>query len=629
MLNVPTSVKSLYQTDGVRKNFRVHFPNGEYADITNDNVVQESVKFTESLCSQSTFKFGLAEASVLEFETVGVGNMFGMTIEASMEIDGSSLSAADKAAIAAGTWDGTWDSVNEVFGIPLGIFQVNSCPRDHQSMAHRQVTAYTTNTFNAERIPFSSYLGTSSNLKVSVNGLISQMEGSGLSEIASASMATNTLRNCLSATDGTYRIQLKKGAHGSGTNVLEQAIISRDINTDRCDFCLLDNYNALAYGNIGEAAIAAYNSLNLNTVFINVSNDLSGSEKYSDTGAAFRDALPWLFSPCLGYMLYSESIYEQADVADGFVPLAPNKYAPIINGASTSSAFEQAGDIRGYLKSTYLYSLTGILATDNLYLEVNKIQSSGTISATYYADLVLSAPQDISISQARRFKVNTLTPYIVLENSGNQNRIWKAYRGAHTLLTRQFAFYTYYYEYSKLLNGAVEAFASFVQCGRGGTGEVIRLDNSSPTSIVPDNYEGCWWDEFDIAPIGTVIISYTEPDADGNDQENTTNVSISGGASIYDMSSNELLKLLTSTTFSSVLEIINNNFAPYAPTAAFTPTELTMQGWPWLEAGDALEITAEDGTIVETYALRVEMSGIQHLTSVITAEGGEIIEEVS
>lgn len=107
MLNVPNSIKALYQTDGVRKNFRVHFPNGEFSDITNSNVVQESVKFTESLCSQSTFKFGLAEASVLEFETVGVGNMFGMTIEASMEIDTSSLSAADISAIQADEGDGS------------------------------------------------------------------------------------------------------------------------------------------------------------------------------------------------------------------------------------------------------------------------------------------------------------------------------------------------------------------------------------------------------------------------------------------------------------------------------------------------------------------------------------------
>ena len=108
MLNIPDSVKALFKRDGVRKNFRVHFPNGEFPDITNENVVQESVVFTESLCSQDVLKFGTTESSVIEFETVGIGNMYGMKIECGIEISLSSLSAADRSAIAAGTWDGTY-----------------------------------------------------------------------------------------------------------------------------------------------------------------------------------------------------------------------------------------------------------------------------------------------------------------------------------------------------------------------------------------------------------------------------------------------------------------------------------------------------------------------------------------
>ena len=67
MLNIPESIKTLFKTDGVRKNFRAHFPTGEYSDITNSDVVSESLRFSESLCSQMPFKFGCAEASVLEF----------------------------------------------------------------------------------------------------------------------------------------------------------------------------------------------------------------------------------------------------------------------------------------------------------------------------------------------------------------------------------------------------------------------------------------------------------------------------------------------------------------------------------------------------------------------------------
>lgn len=85
MLTIPSAVEDALK-NGAQKNFRVHFPNGERADITNDNIVSESVSFTESICSQSELKFGLAEASVLEFETVGVENIRGAEIEASVEV---------------------------------------------------------------------------------------------------------------------------------------------------------------------------------------------------------------------------------------------------------------------------------------------------------------------------------------------------------------------------------------------------------------------------------------------------------------------------------------------------------------------------------------------------------------
>ena len=38
MLNIPESVKALFRADSVHKNFRVQFPNGEFPDITNDNI---------------------------------------------------------------------------------------------------------------------------------------------------------------------------------------------------------------------------------------------------------------------------------------------------------------------------------------------------------------------------------------------------------------------------------------------------------------------------------------------------------------------------------------------------------------------------------------------------------------
>ena len=123
MLNVPEAIKTLLKNESVPKNFRIHFPNGEFSDITNENLVAESVRFSESICSQGSFRFGLAEASVIEFETIGIGNMIGCTIEVSCEIDYN----------------------NEPYSIPYGTFVVNKCPRNHENMTLRRVTAYTEN----------------------------------------------------------------------------------------------------------------------------------------------------------------------------------------------------------------------------------------------------------------------------------------------------------------------------------------------------------------------------------------------------------------------------------------------------------------------------------------------------
>jgi len=87
MLNIPEEVKKLFKTSNVKKNIRISFPNVERADITNENLIAESLSYTESVCSQESLKFGLCESSVLEFETAGIGNIKGMEITAEIEID--------------------------------------------------------------------------------------------------------------------------------------------------------------------------------------------------------------------------------------------------------------------------------------------------------------------------------------------------------------------------------------------------------------------------------------------------------------------------------------------------------------------------------------------------------------
>ena len=123
MLTVPATIQTLFKTDSVRKNFRVHFPNGENADLTNSDIISGSVRFTESVCSKDVLQFGLAEASRIEFECFNVQNIYGMTIECGIEVDTSSLSAAQISAIQGNPGDGTLVLVGDS-DIGYGFYRV-------------------------------------------------------------------------------------------------------------------------------------------------------------------------------------------------------------------------------------------------------------------------------------------------------------------------------------------------------------------------------------------------------------------------------------------------------------------------------------------------------------------------
>ena len=109
MLSVPSSIYAAYNTivgtptgitsEDRHKEIRIKFPNGEYRDLWNYDIVQESFSFTESVCSSDSFKFGLCEAAEVSFEVVGIEiNFAGCKIEVYAEIDVSDLEQAEQCA---------------------------------------------------------------------------------------------------------------------------------------------------------------------------------------------------------------------------------------------------------------------------------------------------------------------------------------------------------------------------------------------------------------------------------------------------------------------------------------------------------------------------------------------------
>lgn len=132
MLNIPEAVKEQFKKDGVLKNIRIVFPNGEYNDISNDRLIKESLKFDESISSREYIQFGLCEASQISFECVDIDDIKGLEIEVFVEID-----VTDEAV----PHDISPDVPFPFYSVPLGKFIVDEAKLDAK-MQTRKVTAY-------------------------------------------------------------------------------------------------------------------------------------------------------------------------------------------------------------------------------------------------------------------------------------------------------------------------------------------------------------------------------------------------------------------------------------------------------------------------------------------------------
>lgn len=562
MLNIPNSIKNLFKTDGTRKNFRVHFPGGELPDITNDSIVRESVHFTESICSQSTFRFGLAEASVIEFETVGIPNMYGYTIECAYEIDTSSLSAAEISAIQADHGDGelVLASASDIgygfYRVPLGVFRVEKCPRNHGAMTHRQVTAY--------QYP------NGSNLYMSPPQQVLMPRG-GETETVQVDLVPFIYSNL-----GYY----------TPSNI--------DAKYNRTVLATETGMTATTHTFVSDVLLDV-------TKLYRIDVDVSGL--LSPAPSVTLQTVLGYSAPVMDYseiMQYAEQIVGQEiakdEVASALTGFVARRLGVAQYGRTGSWVF-----INKIIRENEVYSFYPRYGSWQ-YLFPQSI----TITLRDRTNNVVVASQTFtaSTSSATLYQftpISTLPSVLVDFPKENTDK----------LLT-------------DMMSGLYETLGEFGKADRLGGIEDFALSPSSPLAISPGDYDECWWDEYDVSPIGTVTVTYRN----GEEGEATANVTLGAGASLYDMTDNEVLKNLSTADLDSITTLLSGDFAANAQNVGFTPVEMTMQGWPWMEAGDSLQITAEDGTIVNTYALRVEMSGIQHLMSDITAEGGEIIGEV-
>lgn len=568
MLNIPETVKALFKQDGVNKNFRAHFPGGELPDITNDDIVEESVKFQESVCSQNVFRFGLTEASVIEFETVGVGNMYGMTMECSSEIDCSRLTAAELAEIQAGTWDGELvlpaasGLAVPVFRVPLGTYRVESCPRDHQAMAHRRVTAYTLG--NVEMSPIEK-----AKLKLGVRNSIKGDYSVDLTLLVLSQLAWNSPQIL-------DKFQKTVYAAWSSFPVATFPIITGRVPESGSRF---PRITVEVYGKHLEfgTQIPAAAMYQLQMQEINVTDLQDQVSDYIDQHPEgsmpdYKDA----FLACI-----SETVHGSLNGVFSFTSSIPIFYPEWPGGITLS-------------------------VPENVKVTLEWVDSFGDYpKAVFNASLFTEEPA------LYVFDAGAAAMRATFEPTNTQKEYGTTYR-----------YYTDCYDLEDLTNGVLEILAMFSAASRSGGLDLIHLSDASPEAIIPGQYRQMWFDEFAVEPIGTIRYAYT----DEADEEQIVDYVIGSGASVYDMTDNAALKAMTGATPEVIESILDTSFVPYLGPVNFVPIDLSMKGLPYIEAGDALAVTAQDGTVCSSYALRRELGGVQALTDQIDSQSGLIID---
>lgn len=78
-------IRKLYELEGIKKEFYLEEVDG-FMVIKNDNLIENSFRLEESICSEQSLKFGCCEAAKLEFECFDIPNIKGKKFNVRMEL---------------------------------------------------------------------------------------------------------------------------------------------------------------------------------------------------------------------------------------------------------------------------------------------------------------------------------------------------------------------------------------------------------------------------------------------------------------------------------------------------------------------------------------------------------------
>ena len=608
MITIPESIKSLLKSDSSRKNFRVHFPNGEREDITNANIVSESVTLTESICSTQQLKIGMCETPSIEFETLGVGYIRGAEIECSLEV------ICDSTVSGAVYRE---DIDQYVYPIPYGTFIVDSCKKQ-ADMSHRQIVAY--NKIAYKSWEFNDYtknilsLGMywyKSKLKISLEGLL---------KLIVPDMNANFEEMSQSAVHREGLVGEYTRPYGDYTETWQ----------------VFARYSVFGYSERGDDNLPIYPSIGhfritYDPEFI---NKIAEIKEYLidlgfDVSNAFMSQKPSVACNRLRYfhpsspaytLITPESIQKGVwiqELGNPFYLKEDNTFVfpsldvseSVDSGTSWQNDGFSHGEISDY-RSIVFYGLRlhRIFADDeHTYIDTD-VFNTGDYTCHIYNDTdvysvdMFNSPSNIYFTPTCKKKSVNM----------------KYEEGGTGTVTKPL----YKYDFSSLLSLDLQSvFQSYCELQgkfglitRDGNIKLVSVNeafNSPDDTINKSDYYTLWYDDFPTKPYGRITASYK--DANGDTQNTYYDLVanfVDSEYKIYDISNNYFIKNYTYTE--EQVQTILQRMAVNMTNISYMPMNLSMKGRPDLEAGDVVILNSDEQQITG-FIMQRTINGIQGL----------------
>ena len=561
------------------------------ATIDNNNLVSESVKFDERMCSDTELKFGLCEGTSVEFQYFDFPSILGKHLN--IELDAQYKKA-----------DGTLDW----YTIPMGQFDVDEISRQ-ASTGIIKASAYNK--------LMSKYLD--ANCASRITEIISQTAGGA----ASVADILDTLLNDYTipttsyveldggyiysptinyTTDSGIRIYYVDGLpyDPPSSPVVNQQVIGKYFGIYTVEFYYIP---------IGETS-----SQTNDTYYY----DIDFSAIWNIIGSKYNTAWQYVTGPFRGtYEVFNPySVYE--DGAETPYPAVKDSlYVGNITVNSGQSVIylrdHQTGRASTPLFTGYYPKITvAVLVECDFTNGTETAPSSSSISdkITEKAQQLIEQLRGVQLAKIYRYEGSPINSRNITVDDLDQEV---------TLRDLQSASFEVCCQYGKL-DRVTDIFAGIEL----NNGELYPRDNLYPADDLlpmgnseggyPSMYSKLWADEGNVRSFKYLIITYkTTETIDGQTQEvektlqRTVNAN---GTDNYNMSDNWLFRNLIWTSQqvgayadAMVLKMQNIRWFPF---------EMWCAGLPYLEAGDQIEIAMKEGTY-KSYVLRRTLSGIQNL----------------